>query len=53
MLKVDGPQDMLVYSGKEVDAVYLGKAAAAGSEAEKRLAALQTSSDWEGISEPQ
>jgi nitrite reductase (NO-forming) len=42
MLKVDGPQDMLVYSGKEVDAVYLGKAAAAGSEAEKRLAALQT-----------
>jgi nitrite reductase (NO-forming) len=41
MLKVDGPQDMLVYSGKEVDAVYLGKAAEAGSEAEKRVAALQ------------
>ena len=41
MLKVEGPQDMLVYSGKEVDAVYLGKAAEAGSEAEKRVAALQ------------
>jgi len=41
MLKVDGPQDMLVYSGKEVDAVYLGRAAEAGSEAEKRVAALQ------------
>ena len=41
MLKVEGPQDMLVYSGKEVDAVYLGKAAEAGSAAEKRVAALQ------------
>ena len=27
MLKVDGPANQLVYSGKEVDAVYLGKAA--------------------------
>ena len=41
MLKVDGPQDLLVYSGKEVDAVYLGKAAAGGSEAEKKVAALK------------
>jgi nitrite reductase (NO-forming) len=41
MLKVEGPQNLLVYSGKEVDAVYLGKAAEAGSEAEKRVAALQ------------
>jgi nitrite reductase (NO-forming) len=41
MLKVDGPENMLVYTGKEVDAVYLGKAAEAGSEAEKRVAALQ------------
>jgi nitrite reductase (NO-forming) len=41
MLKVDGPQNMLVYSGKEVDAVYLGKAAEAGSEAEKRVVSLQ------------
>jgi nitrite reductase (NO-forming) len=41
MLKVDGPENMLVYTGKEVDAVYLGSAAEAGSEAEKRVAALQ------------
>ena len=41
MLKVDGPQDLLVYSGKEVDAVYLGKAAEAGTEAEKKVAALK------------
>lgn len=41
MLKVDGPADTLVYSGKEVDAVYLGKAADAGSEAEKKVAALK------------
>ncbi|HWQ93696.1 MAG TPA: copper-containing nitrite reductase [Clostridia bacterium] len=41
MLKVDGAQDAIVYSGKEVDAVYLGKAAEAGSEAEKRLAVLR------------
>ena len=30
MLKVDGPPNLLVYSGKEVDAVYLGKQAFAG-----------------------
>jgi nitrite reductase (NO-forming) len=41
MLKVDGPQDVLVYSGKEVDAAYLGKAAEGGSEAEKKVAALK------------
>ncbi len=41
MLKVDGPQDLLVYSGKEVDAVYLGKAAEAGSDAERKVAALK------------
>jgi len=41
MLKVDGPPDLLVYSGKEVDAVYLGKAAEAGSEAEKKVTALK------------
>jgi nitrite reductase (NO-forming) len=27
MLKVEGPENLLVYTGKEVDAVYLGKAA--------------------------
>jgi nitrite reductase (NO-forming) len=40
MLKVDGPPDQIVYSGKEVDAVYLGKAAA-GGDTEKRVAALK------------
>ena len=37
MLKVEGPENLLTYSGKEVDAVYLGKAAEAGSEAEKKV----------------
>lgn len=41
MLKVEGPADMLVYSGKEVDAVYLGKAAAEGAGMGSRLAALR------------
>ena len=41
MLKVEGPPNLLTYSGKEVDAVYLGKAAEAGSEAEKRVNALK------------
>ncbi len=41
MLKVEGPQNLLVYSGKEVDATYLGKAAQAGTEAEKRVTALK------------
>lgn len=41
MLKVSGPENLLAYSGKEVDAVYLGKQAEAGSEAGKRIAALQ------------
>jgi nitrite reductase (NO-forming) len=41
MLKVEGPPDMLVYSGKEVDAVYLGKAAAGGSGSAQRVAALK------------
>ena len=40
MLRVDGPANQLVYSGKEVDAVYLGKAAG-GSESENRVAALK------------
>src|SRR5262249_22716150 len=40
MLRVDGPENLLVYSGKEVDAVYLGKAAQ-GGETEKKIAALK------------
>src|SRR5262249_40030572 len=41
MLQVSRPENFLVYSGKEVDAVYLGRQAEAGSEAEKKVAALQ------------
>src|SRR5688572_9073411 len=41
MLKVNGPENLLAYSGKEVDAVYLGRQAAAGSTAEKEVASLQ------------
>ncbi|MDD2762998.1 MAG: copper-containing nitrite reductase [Opitutaceae bacterium] len=41
MLKISGPENRLIYSGKEIDAVYLGSAAAAGSDAQKREAALQ------------
>ena len=41
MLKVSGPSDLLVYSGKEVDAIYLGSAAEAGSDSEKKVAALK------------
>jgi nitrite reductase (NO-forming) len=40
MLKVDGPQNQIVYTGKEVDAVYLGKAAV-GGETEKKVLALK------------
>jgi nitrite reductase (NO-forming) len=40
MLKVEGAANQIVYSGKEVDAVYLGKAAA-GGDSEKRVAALK------------
>lgn len=42
MLKVDGPEDRVIYSGKEIDAVYLGAQAEAGSEAARREAELQT-----------
>src|ERR1051325_7745255 len=41
MLKVSGPENLIAYSGKEVDAVYLGRQAEAGSAAEKEVAALQ------------
>jgi nitrite reductase (NO-forming) len=41
MLKVSGPENLLVYSGKEVDAVYLGRQAEAGSEAEKAVVSLR------------
>lgn len=42
MLKVSGPEDRVIYSGKEVDAVYLGAQAGEGSDSSKRQAELQT-----------
>lgn len=41
MLKVEGEPNLLVYSGKEVDAVYLGNAVEAGSNSEKKMMDLQ------------
>lgn len=41
MLKAIGPENLLVYSGKEVDAVYLGSQAEAGSAAAKKVVELQ------------
>lgn len=40
MLKVTGPETRVVYSGKEIDEVYIGQASAAGSAASKREAEL-------------
>ncbi len=40
MLKVEGPNNPIVYSGKEVDEVYLGQQSDAGSKASQREAAL-------------
>lgn len=42
MLKVEGPENMLVYTGKEVDAIYLGSQAEGGSEAGRRILELET-----------
>ncbi len=42
MLKVEGNENLLVYSGKEVDAVYLGSQAEGSSRSEKRVAELET-----------
>lgn len=41
MLKVSGETDRLIYSGKEIDAVYLGSQAEAGTDAQKREIELQ------------
>src|SRR5579859_5123137 len=51
MLKVDGPQNLLVYSGKEVDAVYLGKAMV-GSDTERTIASLKAQVKEEISSNP-
>jgi nitrite reductase (NO-forming) len=42
MLKVSGPENRVIYSGKEIDAVYLGAQAEAGSESSKREAELKS-----------
>ena len=42
MLKVTGPENRVIYSGKEIDAVYLGSQAEAGSESSKREAELKS-----------
>jgi nitrite reductase (NO-forming) len=41
MLKVDGEENRLVYSGKEVDETYLGQQAPEGAEAAQKIASLE------------
>jgi len=41
MLKVEGPENLLVYTGKEVDAIYLGSQAEGGSEAGRKIVELE------------
>ena len=41
MLKVAGDANRVIYSGKEIDAVYLGSQADAGSASAKREAELK------------
>jgi nitrite reductase (NO-forming) len=41
MLKVEGDPNLLVYSGKEVDAVYLGDSALAGTADRKKVAEME------------
>jgi nitrite reductase (NO-forming) len=45
MLKVEGPEDKLVYSGREVDEVYLAEYSAKASEARKQSQAAAGGSD--------
>ena len=52
MLKVEGAANQVVYSGKEVDANYIGKAIEAGSEQEKKLASLKAAVAQEIKSNP-
>ncbi|MBI3885420.1 MAG: nitrite reductase, copper-containing [Opitutae bacterium] len=42
MLKVSGSEDRIIYSGKEIDSVYLGAQSDEGSEAAKREAELKS-----------
>ena len=41
MLKVSGPADRVIYSGKEIDAIYLGAQSEEGTAAQKRQQELQ------------
>jgi nitrite reductase (NO-forming) len=41
MLKVEGVENKLVYSGKEVDETYLGEQASEGTQAAQKIAALE------------
>ncbi len=53
MLKVTGPENRLIYSGKEVDEVYLGQASDAGFAASKREAELVAAKEKAIASNPQ
>ncbi|MDD5037437.1 MAG: copper-containing nitrite reductase [Methylococcaceae bacterium] len=47
MLKVEGPQNGAIYSGKEADTPYIGRALEAGSDSEKRSAELKAAGKQE------
>ncbi len=53
MLKVTGPENRLIYSGKEVDEVYIGQASDAGFAASKREAELVAAKEKAIASNPQ
>lgn len=51
-LKVDGPPNRAIYSGKEADTAYIGQTIEAGSESEKRLASLKAAGPQETEGDP-
>lgn len=53
MLKVTGPDNQLIYSGKEVDEVYIGQASDAGFAASKREAELMLAKEKAIAANPQ
>jgi nitrite reductase (NO-forming) len=53
MLKVTGPENAMIYSGKEVDEVYIGQASDAGFAASKREAELVAQKEKAISSNPQ
>jgi len=52
MLKAAGPEDRVIYSGKEIDAVYFGAAADEGSASARREAELKAKIEAEIKSNP-